>query len=120
MEEFQIPQSKKKKERLIIEGKYKLVKKISQGGFGKVYTIEDLITKKHYVIKVNAEIKMNDSEYEISKMLSDLKLYGFPKVYSQGVIQDQPSCAAPGMETSWHHVAQSFPSLPTKLDAIFL
>lgn len=33
---------------------------------------------------------MNDNEYEISKMISDLNMEGFPKVYSQGLIQNQP------------------------------
>jgi serine/threonine protein kinase len=42
------------------------------------------------VVKVNAEAKMNDSEYDISKMLSDLNINGFPKVFSRGLIQNQP------------------------------
>ena len=29
---------------------------------------------------------MNDNEYEIAKMISDLNMEGFPKVYSRGLI----------------------------------
>jgi len=33
---------------------------------------------------------MNDNEYDISKMISDRNMEGFPKVYSRGLIQNQP------------------------------
>ena len=75
----------------LLEGKYKIKKKISQGGFGKVYLAENKITKQKVIIKVNAEIEMNDNEFKIAKHMSDLDLKGFPKVYSAGMVsQDQP------------------------------
>lgn len=40
------------------------------------------------MVKVNAEAKMNESEYNIAKCLSDLNLEGFPKIYSTGIIQN--------------------------------
>ena len=62
----------------MIEGKYKIKKKISQGGFGKVYLAKDIFTREKVVIKVNAEIDMNDNEFKIMKDLSDRKTVGFP------------------------------------------
>jgi serine/threonine protein kinase len=38
------------------------------------------------IIKVNAEIDMNDNEFLIAKHMSDLDLKGFPKVYSAGLV----------------------------------
>lgn len=51
----------------MIEGRYILKKKISQGGFGKVYLAYDNQTNTQVIIKVNAEIYMNDNEFEIMK-----------------------------------------------------
>lgn len=84
--EDQPPQSTKQ----LLEGLYKIKKKISQGGFGKVYLAVNINTKEEFVVKVNAEVDMNDNEFEIMKHLSDLKLQGFPKVYSSGQVQNQP------------------------------
>ena len=42
------------------------------------------------VIKVNSEKEMNQNEFLIMKHMSDKNISGFPKVYSQGLIQSQP------------------------------
>ena len=55
-----------------------LKKKISQGGFGKVYLALDKLKKMLVIVKVNAELEMNDNEFEIMKDLSDKNLKGFP------------------------------------------
>lgn len=67
-------QHKEKSEVIILENKYKIKKKISQGGFGKVYLAVDKTTKKEVVVKINAELDMNDNEFAIMKDLSDKKL----------------------------------------------
>ena len=59
-------------------GRYVIKKKISQGGFGKVYLAFDIVTKIQVIIKVNAELEMNDNEFMIMKHLSDKRLDGFP------------------------------------------
>jgi serine/threonine protein kinase len=71
-----------------LEGRYVLKKKISQGGFGKVYLAIDKVTKHEVVIKVNSEKDINYNEFVIMKDLSDKNISGFPKVYSQGLIQN--------------------------------
>ena len=71
-----------------MEGRYVLKKKISQGGFGKVYLAIDKVTKHEVVIKVNSEKDINYNEFVIMKDLSDKNISGFPKVYSQGLIQN--------------------------------
>ena len=72
---------------MTIEGKYLIKKKISQGGFGKVYLAIDKRTKQEVVVKVNAEQEMNDNEFKIMQDLSDLNLKGFPMVFSSGKVQ---------------------------------
>ena len=61
------------------------MKKISQGGFGKVYLAKDKFNKIEVVVKVNAEQEMNDNEFKIMKDLSDKNLLGFPKVLTSGI-----------------------------------
>jgi hypothetical protein len=39
------------------------------------------------VVKVNAELDMNDNEFAIMKHLSEKALPGFPKVFSNGEVQ---------------------------------
>jgi hypothetical protein len=39
------------------------------------------------VIKVNSDKEMNQNEFLIMKNMSDKNISGFPKVYSQGLIQ---------------------------------
>ena len=73
---------------MILEGKYEIRKKISQGGFGKIYLALDLNTRDEVVVKVNAESEMNNNEFDIMKELSDNSLSGFPKVFSSGYVQD--------------------------------
>ena len=60
-------------------------KKIQEGGFGKVYLAFDKIKKVQVIIKINAELNMNDNEFKVMKILSDKKLSGFPKVFSSGI-----------------------------------
>lgn len=76
----------KNTDKLTIDNRYVIKKKISQGGFGKVYLGVDKITKQEVVVKVNAEVDMNDNEFAIMNHLSDKKINGFPQVYSCGLI----------------------------------
>ena len=69
---------KKDDEHRTLEGRYVLKKKICEGGFGKVYLAFDKIKKVYVITKINAELDMNDNEFEIMKHLSDKKLSGFP------------------------------------------
>jgi hypothetical protein len=39
---------------------------------------------------VNSEKEMNLNEFEIMKDMSDKNIKGFPKVFSQGIINNQP------------------------------
>lgn len=70
----------------MIEGRYLIKQKISQGGFGKVYLAVDNQTKQDVVVKVNAELDMNDNEFAIMKDLSDKNLPGFPNVFTSGEV----------------------------------
>lgn len=63
-----------------------MLKKIAQGGFGKVYLAYDKIRRKEMVVKINAEYDMNDNEFAIMKDISDKNLPGFPKVYGTGIV----------------------------------
>ena len=72
----------------MIESKYVLKKKLSQGGFGKVYLAFDKVANKEVVIKVNSEVEMNQTEFKIMSALSGIS--GFPKVFSSGMIDNQP------------------------------
>jgi serine/threonine protein kinase len=80
----------KESDHTLLEGKFKIKKKISQGGFGKVYLAKDLINKKEVVVKINAEVEMNGNEFDIMKDMSDSEIAGFPEVYSSGMIKGQP------------------------------
>lgn len=71
---------------MTLQGRYVIKKKISQGGFGKVYLAKDKFLKVEVVVKVNAELEMNDNEFEIMKDLSDKNLQGFPKVFTSGFV----------------------------------
>ena len=55
-----------------------------------MYLAKDLDTRKDVVVKVNAELDMNDNEFDIMKELNDNNLSGFPKVISSGLINNQP------------------------------
>ena len=50
----------------IIENKYKIITKIGEGQYSKVYLAEDQMTKKKYAIKVLEEGKKSDLEKEVS------------------------------------------------------
>ena len=79
-----------KKTKWKLEGKYEIKKKISEGGFGKVYLGVDTETNEEVVVKLNAESDMNSREFSIMKELNENDLSGFPAVYSSGYIEDQP------------------------------
>ena len=62
---------------IIINNKYKIIHRIGEGGFGKVYLVEDIIDKKKYALKVlfprkNPEKQIRDFKREtiILNMLS--------------------------------------------------
>lgn len=82
------PIEEEKENKALLEGKYKIKKKISQGGFGKVYLAINIQNKEEFIIKINAEIEMNDNEFKIMKHMSDSNFPGFPKVYSSGLVSD--------------------------------
>lgn len=51
--------------KLIINHKYHVKWKLTQGGFAKIYIGKNLETKDDIIIKVNAENDMNDKEFDI-------------------------------------------------------
>jgi hypothetical protein len=50
---------------LIIESKYVIKKKLAQGGFGKVYLAVDRFSNEQVIVKINAELDMNDNEFAV-------------------------------------------------------
>ena len=57
----------------MIDKKYNIIKKISEGGYGKVYLAEDQITKEKFAIKVIIEITPEfEKEISILKKVSSL------------------------------------------------
>lgn len=70
----------------IIAGEFKLIDKISQGGFGDVYVCESIKTQKKYAIKIEICEKRNpkvnshlNREYRIHKIMQGAT--GFPKIH---------------------------------------
>ena len=51
---------------IILLDRYKIISKISQGGFGKIYKCKDVQSNKSYVVKINSDSDINSNEYEIS------------------------------------------------------
>ena len=50
---------------MIIESKYVIKKKLAQGGFGKVYLAVDRFSNEQVIVKINAELDMNDNEFAV-------------------------------------------------------
>jgi serine/threonine protein kinase len=71
---------------IILDGKYGVIDKISQGGFGKVYSAINLVTKEQVVVKVNSSKQVNDEEFKMAKLFSGIK--GVPIVYEEGVYEN--------------------------------
>jgi casein kinase 1 len=76
------------KVKLILDERYHIKKKISQGSFGKIYLGTDLETNDEIVVKLNSRNSMNDHEFEIMEALSGLK--GFPTSIFKGIHKTQP------------------------------
>ena len=51
-----------------------------------MYLCKDVHTKEEFIAKVNSDPIMNESEYAVAKMMSDIK--GYPTVYEKGIIED--------------------------------
>ena len=74
---------------LCIKGKYIILEELGQGGYGKVYKVEDINTKKTYALKVllkkrNSEVEKKNFKKEI-EILSRLQNKPFiPKIYESG------------------------------------
>jgi predicted Ser/Thr protein kinase len=68
---------------LILE-RFQIQKKLSEGGFGKVYLCKDTVTNELAVVKINSEQEINDNEFLIAEAMSGTK--GFPKVYGKGML----------------------------------
>ena len=71
---------------MILLDRYKILTKLSQGGFGKVYLCKYIHSNKEFIAKVNSDTIMNDSEYAVAQKMSGTK--GFPQTYEKGSIED--------------------------------
>jgi serine/threonine protein kinase len=67
---------------IILLNRFKIIYKISQGGFGKIYKCKDVQSNKSYIVKINSDIDINDNEFKIAQKLSGTP--GFPKVEGHG------------------------------------
>jgi serine/threonine protein kinase len=48
-----------------LKDRYQVMKKLAQGGFGKIYLGKDLETNDEIIVKLNAQSSINDNEFEI-------------------------------------------------------
>ena len=64
--------------------KYKVIKKIGQGSFGRIYTCEDITTNELFAMKVEQNIFQNNVLETESKYLSYLKGHGIPEMKYYG------------------------------------
>lgn len=78
----QVADENKQANEIILLNRFKIISKISQGGFGKIYKCKDVHSNKSYVVKINSDSDINDNEFEISQKLSGTP--GFPKVKGHG------------------------------------
>ena len=60
--------------------KYKILKKIGQGSFGRIYSCQDITTKELFAIKVEQNTFQNNVLETESKFLSYLKGFGIPEI----------------------------------------
>lgn len=67
----------------MIENRFRIVKKLNQGGFGKVYQATNILDGTNVVIKVNLRPDVNYREYRVMKDLDGIE--GFPRVISAGI-----------------------------------
>ena len=77
------PEEMPQRKGLILLDRYRILDKIGQGGFGKVYRCKDTQNGWEFVAKVNSDAQDNDNEFIISQAMSGEK--GFPKVYGSGL-----------------------------------
>ena len=64
----------------IFFNKYKVIKKIGQGSFGRIYSCQDIVTKELYAMKVEQNTIQNNVLKIESQYLLYLKGYGIPEV----------------------------------------
>ena len=60
--------------------KYKIIKKIGQGSFGRIYSCQDISTKEFFAMKVEKNSFQNNVLERESKYLTYLKGFGIPKI----------------------------------------
>ena len=60
--------------------KYKVIRKIGQGSFGRIYTCQDIITNEFYAMKVEQNFYLNNVLETESKYLNYLKGFGIPEL----------------------------------------
>ena len=97
---------------MIIANKYKIVKEIGQGAFGKVYKGENIRTKEHVAIKVekvNGDIKSLKYETQIYQAItSGQKVKGFMQVKWFGLVNDYYCMVMPLLGDTLSSFKQSF------------
>ena len=97
---------------MIIANKYKIVKEIGQGAFGKVYKGENIRTKEHVAIKVekvNGDIKSLKYETQIYQAItSGQKVKGFMQVKWFGLVNDYYFMVMPLLGDTLSSFKQSF------------
>ena len=60
--------------------KYKVIKKIGQGSFGRIYSCQDIITNELFAMKAEQKSILNKVLEQEAKYLSYLKGYGIPEI----------------------------------------
>ena len=60
--------------------KYKVLRKIGQGSFGRIYTCQDIISNELYAMKVEQNSSFNNVLETESKYLNYLKGFGIPEL----------------------------------------
>ena len=78
MERDLIPDTFAEEGAVLLLNKYQIIEKLSQGGFGKVYSCVNIESGDECIAKVNSDCLINDNEFEIAKNMSGEK--GFPIV----------------------------------------
>ena len=68
----------------VIFGKYKILKLISEGSFGKVYLAQNIVTKKLYAVKAESKFCKSPLLEMETYILYNLKGLGIPSVISYG------------------------------------
>ena len=60
--------------------KYKVIRKIGQGSFGRIYICQDIISNEYYAMKVEQNSFLNSILESESKYLNYLKGFGIPEL----------------------------------------